>query len=161
MFEKLEGLLRSNSVRLLEEEVWRLRAENCALMNSLFGTAAPPTARRKCTLERPHPFWPPLRPAHGQGQLPRTRASRSLSREVASPLKPAIDQTQQPLLLELPTHAARQFSLREEVCHKSAPQQSNPWRNENQRGRPVRSRPAGATPAPAREKAPLEESMDY
>jgi hypothetical protein len=42
MFEKLRQYLRSNYVRLLEEEVSRLRAENRALMNSLLGTAGFP-----------------------------------------------------------------------------------------------------------------------
>jgi hypothetical protein len=42
MFEKLKQLWRSNYVRLLEEEVSRLRAENRALMNSLLGTAGFP-----------------------------------------------------------------------------------------------------------------------
>lgn len=42
MLEKLKQLWRSNYVRLLEEEVSRLRAENRALMNSLLGTAGFP-----------------------------------------------------------------------------------------------------------------------
>src|SRR5215468_8510907 len=42
MFEKLKQALRSNYVRLLEEEVSRLRTENRALMNSLLGTAGFP-----------------------------------------------------------------------------------------------------------------------
>jgi hypothetical protein len=42
MFEKLKQQLRSKYVRLLEEEVSRLRAENRALMNSLLGTAGFP-----------------------------------------------------------------------------------------------------------------------
>jgi hypothetical protein len=49
MFEKLKQALRSNYVRLLEEEVAReraekerLRSENRALMNSLLGTAGFP-----------------------------------------------------------------------------------------------------------------------
>jgi len=42
MFEKLKRLWRSNYVRLLEEEVSRMRAENRALMNSLLGTAGFP-----------------------------------------------------------------------------------------------------------------------
>jgi hypothetical protein len=42
MIEKLSQLWRSNYVRLLEEEVSRLRAENRALMNSLLGTAGFP-----------------------------------------------------------------------------------------------------------------------
>jgi hypothetical protein len=42
MFEKLKQLWRSNCVRLLEEEVSSLRAENRALMNSLLGTAGFP-----------------------------------------------------------------------------------------------------------------------
>lgn len=42
MIEKLKQALRSSYVRLLEEEVSRLRAENRALMNSLLGTAGFP-----------------------------------------------------------------------------------------------------------------------
>jgi hypothetical protein len=42
MIEFLKNALRSNYVRLLEEEVSRLRAENRALMNSLLGTAGFP-----------------------------------------------------------------------------------------------------------------------
>jgi hypothetical protein len=42
MLEKLKQLWRSNYVRLLEEEVFRLRGENRALMNSLLGTAGFP-----------------------------------------------------------------------------------------------------------------------
>lgn len=42
MFELFKSLLRSNYVRLLEDEVSRLRAENRALMNSLLGTAGFP-----------------------------------------------------------------------------------------------------------------------
>lgn len=42
MFSFLEGFLRSKYVRMLEEEVSRLRAENRALMNSLLGTAGFP-----------------------------------------------------------------------------------------------------------------------
>jgi hypothetical protein len=42
MLEKLKQFWRSNYVRLLEEEVSRLRAENRALMNSLLGTAGFP-----------------------------------------------------------------------------------------------------------------------
>jgi hypothetical protein len=42
MFEKLKQLWRSNYVKLLQEEVSRLRAENRALMNSLLGTAGFP-----------------------------------------------------------------------------------------------------------------------
>ena len=42
MLEKLKQLWRSNYVRLLEEEVSRLRGENRALMNSLLGTAGFP-----------------------------------------------------------------------------------------------------------------------
>ncbi len=42
MLEKLRQLWRSNYVRMLEEEVSRLRAENRALMNSLLGTAGFP-----------------------------------------------------------------------------------------------------------------------
>ena len=36
--------LRGRYVRMLEEEVARLRAENCALVNSLLGTAGFPPA---------------------------------------------------------------------------------------------------------------------
>jgi hypothetical protein len=42
MLETLKKLLSSRYVRLLEEEVSRLRAENRALMNSLLGTAGFP-----------------------------------------------------------------------------------------------------------------------
>jgi hypothetical protein len=42
MFELFKTLIRSKYVRLLEEEVSRLRAENRALMNSLLGTAGFP-----------------------------------------------------------------------------------------------------------------------
>jgi hypothetical protein len=42
MLEHLKKFLRSKYVRLLEEEVSRLRAENRALMNSLLGTAGFP-----------------------------------------------------------------------------------------------------------------------
>jgi hypothetical protein len=42
MLEKLKQLWRSSYVRLLEEEVARLRVENRALMNSLLGTAGFP-----------------------------------------------------------------------------------------------------------------------
>ena len=42
MFKTLQQLWRSDYVRLLEEEVARLRAENRALTNSLLGTAGFP-----------------------------------------------------------------------------------------------------------------------
>ena len=42
MLTWLEQFLRSDYVRLLEDEVSRLRAENRALMNSLLGTAGFP-----------------------------------------------------------------------------------------------------------------------
>ena len=42
MIEWLKNRLQSKYVRLLEEEVSRLRAENRALMNSLLGTAGFP-----------------------------------------------------------------------------------------------------------------------
>jgi hypothetical protein len=42
MIEFLKNALQSKYVRLLEEEVSRLRAENRALMNSLLGTAGFP-----------------------------------------------------------------------------------------------------------------------
>ena len=42
MIEWLKSTMRSSYVRLLEEEVTRLRAENRALMNSLLGTAGFP-----------------------------------------------------------------------------------------------------------------------
>ena len=42
MIEWLKNTLQSKYVRLLEEEVSRLRAENRALMNSLLGTAGFP-----------------------------------------------------------------------------------------------------------------------
>jgi hypothetical protein len=42
MMERIRELLGGRYVRLLEEEVARLRAENRALMNSLLGTAGFP-----------------------------------------------------------------------------------------------------------------------
>ncbi|HEY4818944.1 MAG TPA: hypothetical protein VIH67_16070 [Candidatus Acidoferrum sp.] len=42
MFKTLKQFWRSDYVRLLEEEVARLRAENRALTNSLLGTAGFP-----------------------------------------------------------------------------------------------------------------------
>ena len=42
MIEWLKRTMRSSYVRILEEEVARLRAENRALMNSLLGTAGFP-----------------------------------------------------------------------------------------------------------------------
>jgi hypothetical protein len=42
MFNELKKLFRSAYVRILEQEVERLRAENRALMNSLLGTAGFP-----------------------------------------------------------------------------------------------------------------------
>ena len=42
MTEWLKNMLQPNYVRLLEEEVYRLRAENRALMNSLLGWAGFP-----------------------------------------------------------------------------------------------------------------------
>lgn len=42
MLERIWSLLRSRYVRLLEEDVARLRAENRALVNSLLGTAGFP-----------------------------------------------------------------------------------------------------------------------
>jgi hypothetical protein len=42
MLERFRNLLRSRYVGLLEGEVFRLRAENRALMNSLLGTAGFP-----------------------------------------------------------------------------------------------------------------------
>jgi hypothetical protein len=42
MLTRFKQFLRSRYVRLLEEEVSRLRAENRALMNSLLGTAGFP-----------------------------------------------------------------------------------------------------------------------
>ena len=55
----IRRLLRSRYVRMLEEDVTRLRAENRALMNSLLGTAGFP----------PLEFTEPLRPV----ELPRVR----------------------------------------------------------------------------------------
>jgi hypothetical protein len=49
----VQRLLRGRYVRLLEEEVARLRAENRALTNSLLGTAGFPP------LEYPEPAKPP------------------------------------------------------------------------------------------------------
>ncbi len=42
MLEYLKTLWRSSYLRMLEDEVCRLRAENRALMNSLLGTAGFP-----------------------------------------------------------------------------------------------------------------------
>jgi hypothetical protein len=42
MLEALKKLVRSNYVRMLEDDVARLRAENRALTNSLLGTAGFP-----------------------------------------------------------------------------------------------------------------------
>jgi hypothetical protein len=42
MFKELKKLFRSAYVRILEQEVERLRAENRALTNSLLGTAGFP-----------------------------------------------------------------------------------------------------------------------
>jgi hypothetical protein len=56
MFEKLKQLWRSNYVRLLEEEVSRLRGENRALMNSLLGTAGfPPVEFPEAPKSQPLP----------------------------------------------------------------------------------------------------------
>jgi hypothetical protein len=56
MLEKWKQLWRSNYVRLLEEEVARLRAENRALMNSLLGTAAfPPVEFPEAPMPQPLP----------------------------------------------------------------------------------------------------------
>jgi len=55
-FEKLKQLWRSDYVRMLEEEVSRLRAENRALMNSLLGTAGfPPVEFPEAPKPRPLP----------------------------------------------------------------------------------------------------------
>jgi hypothetical protein len=59
MIEKLKQLWRSNYVRLLEEEVVRLRAENRALMNSLLGTAGfPPVEFPEAPKPQPAPLPP-------------------------------------------------------------------------------------------------------
>jgi hypothetical protein len=42
ILDRIQALLRGRYVRLLEEEVARLRAENRALVNSLLGTAGFP-----------------------------------------------------------------------------------------------------------------------
>ncbi len=42
MLERIQAMLRGRYVRLLEDEVARLRAENRALVNSLLGTAGFP-----------------------------------------------------------------------------------------------------------------------
>ena len=42
MLERIQALLRGRYVRLLEDEVARLRAENRVLVNSLLGTAGFP-----------------------------------------------------------------------------------------------------------------------
>ncbi len=55
MIEWLKSTMRSSYVRLLEEEVSRLRAENRALMNSLLGTAGfPPVEFPEAP--KPHPL---------------------------------------------------------------------------------------------------------
>lgn len=56
MFKTLKQLWRSDYVRLLEEEVARLRAENRALTNSLLGTAGFPP------VEYPEPAKPQALP---------------------------------------------------------------------------------------------------
>jgi len=61
MFEKLRQALRSNYVRLLEDEVSRLRAENRALMNSLLGTAGFPPVEFPESPKLPAPGGPRLR----------------------------------------------------------------------------------------------------
>jgi hypothetical protein len=53
MFKTLKQLWHSDYVRMLEEEVARLRAENRALTNSLLGTAGFPP------VEYPEPAKPP------------------------------------------------------------------------------------------------------
>src|SRR5579859_6127943 len=56
MFEKLKQALQPRYVRLLEEDVSRLRAENRALMNSLLGTAGfPPWNFQKRRSHSPYP----------------------------------------------------------------------------------------------------------
>ena len=56
MFEKLKQFWRPNYVRLLEEEVSRLRAENRALLNSLLGTAGfPPLEFPEASKPQPLP----------------------------------------------------------------------------------------------------------
>jgi hypothetical protein len=55
MLDFLNSLLRSNYVRLLEEEVSRLRAENRALTNSLLGTAGFPPVEFP-EVQRPQPL---------------------------------------------------------------------------------------------------------
>jgi len=55
MLDFLHNLLRSSYVRLLQEEVSRLRAENRALMNSLLGTAGFPPVEFPEVL-RPQPL---------------------------------------------------------------------------------------------------------
>jgi hypothetical protein len=56
MMERIRELLGGRYVRLLEEEVARLRAENRALMNSLLGTAGfPPVEFPEAPKPRPLP----------------------------------------------------------------------------------------------------------
>jgi hypothetical protein len=56
MLERFRDLLRSRYVRLLEEEVARLRAENRALTNSLLGTAGfPPVEYPEAPKPQPLP----------------------------------------------------------------------------------------------------------
>ena len=56
MIEWLKSTMRSSYVRMLEEEVSRLRAENRALMNSLLGTAGfPPVEFPEAAKPQPLP----------------------------------------------------------------------------------------------------------
>jgi hypothetical protein len=56
MIQTLSNWIRGRYVRLLEEEVSRLRAENRALMNSLLGTAGfPPVEFPEATKPQPLP----------------------------------------------------------------------------------------------------------
>ena len=52
MWETMKRLFRTRYVRLLEEEVERLRGENRALMNSLLGTAGFPPISLEDELRR-------------------------------------------------------------------------------------------------------------
>ena len=107
MFEKLKQTLRSNYVRLLEEqvareraevtqqraEIDRLRAENRALMNSLLGTAGfPPLEFPEAPKPQPLPrlrkrSWHQLQ-AWRESDAARDTAENLESREEAKPNGP-------------------------------------------------------------------------
>jgi len=80
MIEKLKQLWRSNYVRLLEEEVARLRAENRALMNLLLGTAGFPPVEFP---EAPKPQSLPRLSAPGTSSKPgASLAQRGMRRKI-------------------------------------------------------------------------------